>query len=97
MKQIKVGNLELSDGHPKVCVPIVGENHDEVIEQAKKVVEMNPDIIEWRCDFFDSVYIDEVENMLIDLREVIKDIPLIFTFRTDGRRWRKIYLKQQLL
>ena len=45
MKQIKVGNLELSDGHPKVCVPIVGENHDEVIEQAKKVVEMNPDII----------------------------------------------------
>lgn len=36
MKQIKVGNLELSDGHPKVCVPIVGENHDEVIEQAKK-------------------------------------------------------------
>ena len=84
MKQIKVGNLELSDGHPKVCVPIVGENHDEVIEQAKEVVEMNPDIIEWRCDFFDSVYIDEVENMLIDLREVIKDIPLIFTFRTDG-------------
>lgn len=84
MKKIKVGNLELSDAAPKVCIPIVGENHDGVLEQARQIVTMEPDLIEWRCDFFDSMYIDEIENMLIDLKEITKDIPLIFTFRTES-------------
>lgn len=94
MKTVKVGETQLGDGHPRVCVPICGRNREEVLSQAEQIVQMEPDLIEWRCDVYDSMYVDEIENMLIDLKNVTNKIPLIFTFRTDKEGGKKFISNQ---
>lgn len=43
------------------------------------------ELIEWRADFFDDVLNEQkVQETLKALRQIIKDIPLIFTIRTDA-------------
>lgn len=72
----------------KICVPVMGENKKEVLKQAKAVINMQPDIIEWRIDYLNiknkdqgDYYIHKIAKKLKKLR---KDIPLIYTFRTKS-------------
>ena len=45
--------------------------------------EANPDVVEWRADWYTEVFRWEcVEYMLQSLREILGEIPLLFTFRT---------------
>lgn len=65
-----------------ICLPLVSKNKESLIEQAKEICELNPDIIEWRVDFFDTVEeVDSVVDALKGLSEAMKEIPLIFTCR----------------
>lgn len=65
-----------------VCLPLVSRNKELLIEQAKDICALNPDIIEWRVDFFDTVEdVDSVVDALKALSKVINKIPLIFTCR----------------
>ena len=85
MNSIKVRNLTIGEGRPKICVPIVGRTEREILEQAKKMRELPAEIVEWRADWFESV--DEfksVKQVLRNLREVLGEVPLLFTFRTKG-------------
>ncbi|MBR3645477.1 MAG: type I 3-dehydroquinate dehydratase [Lachnospiraceae bacterium] len=84
MKKIKVGNLVLGEGRAKICVPVMGANYDEIVTQTKHVVALQPDVVEWRCDFLDDIDLDEVVRIIGKIRELIGQIPLIFTFRTDA-------------
>ena len=84
-KQDVKRNTDLTKG-TKICVPIMGKNKRELLSQAKEVVNMKPDIIEWRVDFLDisnkmegDYYIHCIANKL---KKITKDIPLIYTFRT---------------
>lgn len=80
---VHIRKLIIGAGRAKICVPVVGKTKEEIISQAEKVVAMEPDLIEWRCDFYESMYIEDVEERLMELREIIGDKPLIFTFRTN--------------
>src|SRR5665647_3635936 len=65
-----------------VCLPLVSKNKDLLISQAKELMDLNPDVIEWRVDFFDSVDdIRAVVEALIELNNVTGKLPLIFTCR----------------
>ena len=73
-------------GDTKVCVPIMGKNKRELLSQARDVVKMKPDIVEWRVDYLDisnkaegDYYIHLIAKKI---RNILKDIPLIYTFRT---------------
>jgi len=81
---IPIRELTIGDGEAKICVPVVGRTKEEIISQTKQVIQMEPDLIEWRCDYYESLYDEDVEERLIEIREIIKDTPLIFTFRTDA-------------
>ena len=84
MNTVKVRNVVLGEGMPKICVPIVGVTKEEIIEQAKSLKNITVDIVEWRVDWFEGVFeIEKVKDVLGDLREELKDIPLLFTFRTS--------------
>lgn len=84
MNTVKVRNVVLGEGMPKICVPIVGVTKEEIIEQAKSLKNITVDIVEWRVDWFEGVFeIEKVKDVLVDLREELKDIPLLFTFRTS--------------
>lgn len=83
MQTLKIRNTVLGDGIPKICVPITGTNKEEIFEQAAKITALKPDCMEWRIDWFkDFSNEKEVAFVLKELRKIIGDIILIFTFRT---------------
>lgn len=84
MNSVMVRNVKIGEGKPKICVPIVAENKEQIIELARTVKNMSIDLVEWRADWFDSVFeFEKVKEVLIELREVLEEIPLMFTFRTE--------------
>lgn len=52
MKKVKLNNVVLGDGSPKIAVPIVAADQTAIIEQARTVLAAQPDVVEWRIDFF---------------------------------------------
>ncbi len=69
---------------PLICLPLVAKNRDSLLKQAHKQVSLQPDLLEWRIDDYQKVTdIADSLTLLKDLREVIGDIPLIFTCRID--------------
>ena len=81
MKEKNFGKITLSNNQARVCVPVMGKTTEEVLQQLKSVVEMEPDIIEWRGDFFET---DNNEGYLKQMKDVNENIPVIFTIRTDS-------------
>lgn len=81
---ISLRNKTLGGSVPLLCIPIVSEEERELELQAKKIVELCPDIIEWRVDYFREVCdLEKVKKALEALRNIIGEIPLIFTFRSS--------------
>ena len=84
MNTVKVRNIEIGAGIPKICVPIVGVTKEEIITEAKTFDSIPVDVVEWRVDWFENVFeFDKVEDVLKDLREALGDTPILFTFRTS--------------
>lgn len=83
MKTVKIGNLEIGKGIPKICVPIMGRQKEILMEEAKEAVQAKADIVEWRADYFEKAEdIHEILNTLCELKQELGTLPLLFTFRT---------------
>ena len=83
MNTIKIKNVEIGKGIPKICIPLTGKNREEIIEEMEIVKKPNPDLIEWRVDFFEeSDNPERVCEMLGTINDSFKQIPVLFTFRT---------------
>lgn len=79
----KVGNVSIGEGMPKICAPLTGTNVDEILEECKMIRASAVDLVEWRVDFFDDALLtDRVLATLPKIKEVLEDLPLIFSFRT---------------
>lgn len=84
MNTVKIRDIEIGAGAPKIIVPIVGVTKEDIIEEAKTFDSIPIDVVEWRVDWFEDVFdFAKVENVLKDLREVLGNIPLLMTFRTS--------------
>lgn len=82
-KAIKIRNVIIGQGLPKICVPITGKDISEIIQDAYFAKKMNPDIVEWRGDYFSEfTNIESVKKGLKAIRKIFIDIPIIFTFRS---------------
>ena len=91
MNTVKVRNIEIGAGIPKICVPIVGVTKEEIITEAKTFDSIPVDVVEWRVDWFENVFeFDKVEDVLKDLREALGDTPILFTFRTSKEGGEKV-------
>ena len=91
MNTVKVRNIEIGSGVPKICVPIVGVTKDEIIAEAKTFDSIPVDVVEWRVDWFEGVFeFDKVEDVLKDLREALGETPILFTFRTSKEGGEKV-------
>ena len=83
MKPVVVRNVAIGEGIPKICVPIVGKTIDEILNQAKHICEIGADVVEWRVDWFEEVKnYESVENAAKQLRDILGETPILFTFRT---------------
>ena len=84
MNTIKVRDIEIGAGAPKIIVPIVGVTKDDIIAEAKTFDSIPVDMVEWRVDWFDGVFdFAQVEDVLKDLRPALGNTPILFTFRTS--------------
>ena len=82
-KIVKLKNVTIGDGIPKICIPIVGETISELLEEVEILKNLDYDVLEWRVDFFkDVTNIDKVKQTLQVIREIIGEKPIIFTFRS---------------
>ena len=87
MRTIEVRGIRLGEGMPKICVPIVGQTREEIIKEAKSIVGEPADLVEWRVDWYEDVFDGQKVTVLLgELREVLGDMPILFTFRskTEG-------------
>ncbi len=84
MNTVKVRDIEIGAGAPKIIVPIVGKTKEEIIAEAKTFDSIPVDVVEWRADWFEGVFdFAQVKDVLTDLREVLGNTPILMTFRTS--------------
>ncbi len=84
MTPVIVRNVKIGEGLPKICVPIVGKTREEILDAAQKLLPVGADLVEWRVDWYEDVFhYEKVEETAKQLRSVLGDMPLLFTFRTS--------------
>ena len=84
MNTVKVRDIEIGAGAPKIIVPIVGVTKQEIIDEAKTFDSIPVDVVEWRVDWFEGVFdFEKVEDVLKELRAVLGETPILMTFRTS--------------
>jgi len=83
IKTITVKNIIIGEGTPKICVPLVGSSFAQLIEEANYLKTLDLDLVEWRVDFFEHVEkIEKVKEVLREIRAILPQTPLVFTFRS---------------
>ena len=92
MSSLKVRNVEIGKGIPKIIAPICDKTEEEILHTARKFsiipVDfdiLDIDIVEWRVDLYDY-YNDykKIEGVLEKLRKILKNIPIIFTIKRNA-------------
>ncbi len=84
MKVCTVRNIKIGEGKPKICLPIVGKNDEEIINQALSFKEVRYDVAELRIDFYQDIFNkDKLLTMLKKLRGVIEQ-PILLTYRSKN-------------
>lgn len=83
MRTVVVRDINIGEGITKICVPILGVNREEILALAHKVKAQDVDLVEWRADWYEDVQNEErVRELLLELREIVGNMPILFTYRT---------------
>lgn len=83
MNPVIIRETAIGEGMPKICVPIVEKTRAEIIKAAEEIKTLPADLVEWRADWFEQVFEAEaVFDVLQELRRILGELPLLFTFRT---------------
>ena len=84
MNTVKVRNIEIGAGIPKICVPIVGVTREEILAAAENIKSTKADVVEWRVDWYEDIFdFAKTEATMQALREALGEMPILFTFRTS--------------
>lgn len=85
MRTVKVRDVIIGDGIPKICVPIVAKDSDELRKNLEMIVKSKPDIVEFRADIYEK-YMDKdtIMDALRLIRGEIGNTALLYTIRTVG-------------
>lgn len=68
---------------PKICIPVMGKNLEEITEHTKRAVSAQPDLLEWRADSYEKILEPgKAREALRQIREIAGQLPLLFTFRS---------------
>lgn len=79
MKHLMIGE----GSQPLICTPLVAGNREDLRLELQHVLEKDPDLVEWRVDFFEEIAnTREVLGFAQEIKRTAGDIPIIFTFRS---------------
>lgn len=82
---VKLRNLSLGTGRPKLAVPITGKTTADILAAVDPIKAADPDVVEWRIDFFEGVTdVEQLQQTGQWLRSALGSIALLTTFRTKG-------------
>lgn len=82
MSKLQMENIVIGEGIPKICVPVVAKNLDEVNSQAEVIADTEADLTELRIDFLEK---NRDVEYILEAVGIIKDKThknVIVTFRT---------------
>ena len=83
MKIVSIRDIHIGKGTPKIIVPLIGKNLEELLSEISTIKQINLDIVEWRADLLEDIEdITKVKQTLSIIREELYPIPLLFTFRS---------------
>ncbi len=81
--------------HPYLCAPITGKTREAIATQLTEVMEQQPDLIEWRADFYEALaQTESVVAVLYDMKQAT-DIPILFTIRAVHEGGEDIQLSEE--
>ena len=87
-KPILVNGKPLGSGRfPAICTPLVGRTREQVLAEVALLVTKQPDLLEWRVDFFQEIgNVAAVVALAGEIRQAAGRIPVLFTRRsvTEG-------------
>lgn len=84
MQPVKIRDLTIGPGRPKIVAPLTGTNLEELLEQAKLVSAAPVQMAEWRMDYLDDATdTGTLLSIAPRLRSALGELPLLATFR----RW----------
>lgn len=81
---ITINGIDMGAGIPKICVPIIEKDEENIVKAASRIKEARCEVVEWRIDFYEDVFCREkVVATLAKVREAIgHEKILLVTFRT---------------
>ncbi|MHB8124170.1 MAG: type I 3-dehydroquinate dehydratase [Desulfitobacteriaceae bacterium] len=79
-----------------MCTPLIGKDQVMILAELTNVLNKEPDLIEWRVDFFMGITnVQEVMNVAAKIREIAVNIPIIFTIRSSKEGGQPIALSEE--
>ena len=84
METIKLGGVTLGAGKPKICVPLMAFDKDELVRQARAAETLPCQLLEFRADHLEKEGWRD-RQALAEMTHAIKEViqkPLILTIRT---------------
>ena len=84
MTPVTVRKRSLGEGRPKICIPLIGNDEEQIVKAAEEIKKLPAEVVEWRADsFFNLLKPDAITKSLILLRKILgQDMPILFTVRT---------------
>ncbi len=85
---VRVRNVVLGQGRPKICIPIVALDREGLIREAEEIRTLPADLVEWRADWYEVLKQPQKAQTAVNeglglLREILGEkMPVIFTVRT---------------
>lgn len=80
---LKIKNKIIGEGKPLVCVSVMDNKKENIIDEVKRLIDEGTEMIEWRVDFFEGIESpNAVRDVLKELAPFLKDTIFVFTFRS---------------
>lgn len=96
MKTLTIKDIEIGQGIPKVIAPIVEKTKEDILEKAHTFNGLEIDIVEWRVDYYeDALCIKEVLDIIKNMRSIVINKLIVFTFRTKKEGGVKTISKEE--
>lgn len=86
---MKIKNLILGEGRPKICIPLVASSIDALQGECKRLSTCPFDLLEWRIDYLlanpDFQYSKDLERAFAIVREYSRGAVILTTLRTKSQ------------
>lgn len=69
----------------KFLAPVnIGTSETDILKQAEKIKKLQPEMMEWRIDYFeDVVLMNKLLEVAGKVKDIMDDIPVLITFRSQ--------------